>query len=154
MSGIQLNIVKGISFWALFLILLLIKSCTLPNTWGRGDDEEVGAYFDVANLTVQPDTALMGVDTVLVTVNMRFINHPVTNEEFDESVLKYTWSDRYLIEEDKGKTNSRTARYFIPNDTTEYLPIDIKSVSISVTVRDTIADVVDWRIKNIYLKRE
>jgi len=153
MSGIQINIGKGISFWALFLIILLIKSCTLPNTWGRGDDEEVGAQFDVVNLTVQPDTALMGVDTVLVTVNMRFINHPVTNEEFDESVLKYTWSDRYLIEEDKGKTNSRTARYFIPNDTTEYLPVDIQGVSGALEIVDTLTNQNLMNGFAIYLKR-
>lgn len=136
-----------------FVMLTFFNSCTMPNYWDRGDDEELGAQFDVVNLTVQPDTALMGVDTVLVTVNMRFINHPVTNEEFDESVLKYTWSERYLIEEDKGKTNSRTARYFIPNDTTEYLPINIQGVSGALEIVDTLTNQILLNGFAIYLKR-
>jgi len=154
MSGKQQNLFKGISFWALFLIILLLYSCKMGNPWANGGDDYPERYFHIKKLTVDPDTAKMGVDTVTVTVDLRFEQNPFTKEEFDESVLKYTWSERYLIEEDKGKTNLKTVRYFIPNDTTDALPVGIKFVAMYINVRDTTTDLHDGEIEHIQLIRQ
>ena len=153
MSGKQQNLFKGISFWALFLIILLVNSCKMGNPWANGGDDYPERYFHIQKLTVVPDTAMMGVDTVTVTVDLRFEQNPFTKEEFNESVLKYTWSEVYLIEEDKGKTNLKTVRYFIPNDTTDALPVGIKFVVLELSVKDTTTSLNDLSIKYIQLER-
>jgi len=153
MSGKQQNLFKGISFWALFLIILLLYSCKKGNPWANGGDDYPERYFHIQKLTVVPDTAMMGVDTVTVTVDLRFEQNPFTKEEFNESVLKYTWSEVYLIEEDKGKTNLKTVRYFIPNDTTDALPVGIKFVVLELSVKDTTTSLNDLSIKYIQLER-
>jgi len=153
MSGKQQNLFKGISFWALFLIILLVNSCKMGNPWANGGDDYPERYFHIKKLTVVPDTAKMGVDTVTVTVDLRFEQNPFTKEEFDESVLKYKWSERYLIEEDKGKTNLKMMRYFIPNDTTESLPVGIQGVSGWLDIVDTVTTLNDLFVFTIYLKR-
>lgn len=144
---------RPIALWMALMGIVFVISCD-GNPWGGSEDEKPYQYFGIDKLTVEPDTALMGVDTVTVSVSMRFIWNPFTKEDFDESVLIYEWSGNFMVEEDKGKTNLKVMRFFIPNDTTEYLPVNIDFVVTNLMVRDTTTGLRSGSSKHIRLKRE
>jgi hypothetical protein len=113
-----------VTFLALFGALSLVTTCNDP--FATTPDEETCWQTRIHSIDVVPDTARMGIDTVYVTVRY---------EPSAKYNLQFFWIGR-IIAEDRDKTNLTTVRCFIPNDTTESLPVDIKAVSGSVVIED------------------
>lgn len=124
-----MKIFKTITFW--LLPLLLVASCELNNAFGPGDPDPI-FQTKILRIEVRPDTAIMGVDTVYAKA---FIRDSLSTE-YD---FKYYWTSGWILPEDSGKTE-REMRFFIPNDTTEDLPVDIKSVSVDLEVSDPLKE--------------
>ena len=125
------NRTKSISYLLFACVLIVITSCDMSNPWQPGDPDPIW-QTQILRIEVRPDTAIMGIDTVYAKA---FISDSLSTE-YD---FKYYWTSGWILPEDSGKTE-REMRFFIPNDTTEYLPVDIKSVSVDLEVSDPLKE--------------